>query len=557
MTIADMLKLGRRWWWVFVACPLLAAGAAYLVSSLLTPIYQANLMLLINQSRVPGVINYDDILAAQQRTQTYSRLVTTRPVLEETIRKLNLSMTPEQLLKKVDVSPVRDTQLFTVAVSDPRPEQAATIANTIGQVFIDQTRDQNVAATGTSREALQKEIDAAKQQIDDLTAQIVNLRDGPDASAAAVQSQIADLETRLGQQQSSYNGLLATQQQIDLANAQANSQIRVAEPAVAPTKFVKPRIVVNTALSGVLGLLIAAGLVALAGYLDDTVKTSGDVRRLTGKAALGSIPVLVSADGVESLRAPHSAAAERYRSLRTALQFATLGQPIRSLVITSPRPGDGKTATVTNLGAVLAQAGQRVILVDADLRKPQLHTHFSGVKNRAGLTNLLLAQPGDGLAGALLQPTEIPGLRVLTTGPLPPNPADVLNMPRMREILAHLEDAADIVLVDAPPMAVSDPLIIAGLVDGVLLVMVGGRTRSGELTQVVQELMRTATPLIGAVINRVDVKGDGFYAHYASYYGAGSDWVGDGDPAASSRTDPDGRHASADRPARQVGDPGD
>jgi non-specific protein-tyrosine kinase len=239
------------------------------------------------------------------------------------------------------------------------------------------------------------------------------------------------------------------------------------------------------------------------------------------------------------------------------LQFATLEQPIRSLVNTSPQPGDGKTATVTNLGAVLAQAGQRVILVDADLRKPQLHTHFGGVKNRAGLTNLLLAQPGDGLADALLQPTEIPGLRVLTTGPLPPNPADVLNLPRMREILAYLEDAADIVLVDAPPMAVSDPLTISGLVDGVLLVMLGGRTRSGELTQVVQELTRTSTPLIGAVINRVDVKGDGFYTHYASYYGAGSDRGGDGDPAASSRTDLDGRHASADRSVRQVGDPGD
>ena len=162
MTIADMLKLGRRWWWVLLACPLLAAGAAYLVSSFLTPIYQANLMLLINQSRTPGVTNYDDILAAQQRTQTYSRLVTTRPVLEETIHRLNLTMTPDQLAKKLDVSPVRDTQLVTVAVSDPSAEQAAKIANTIGQVFIDQTQAQNVATTSSSHDALQKEIDAAK-----------------------------------------------------------------------------------------------------------------------------------------------------------------------------------------------------------------------------------------------------------------------------------------------------------------------------------------------------------------------------------------------------------
>ena len=299
MTIADMLKLGRRWWWVLLACPLLAAGAAYLVSSFLTPIYQANLMLLINQSRTPGVTNYDDILAAQQRTQTYSRLVTTRPVLEETIHRLNLTMTPDQLAKKLDVSPVRDTQLVTVAVSDPSAEQAAKIANTIGQVFIDQTQDQNVATISSSRDALQKEIDAAKQHVDDLTTQIADLRAQTNALTPAVQAQIAGLETQLSQYQSTYNGLVETQQQIDLANSQANSQIRIAEPAVAPTKFVKPRMLVNTALSGALGLLIAVGLVALAGYLDDTIKTGDDVRRLTGKAALGSIPRLVAADGIE------------------------------------------------------------------------------------------------------------------------------------------------------------------------------------------------------------------------------------------------------------------
>jgi non-specific protein-tyrosine kinase len=314
---------------------------------------------------------------------------------------------------------------------------------------------------------------------------------------------------------------------------------------------------VNTALSGALGLLIAVSLVALAGYLDDTIKTGDDVRRLTGKAALGSIPQLVAADGIESLRVPHSPTAERYRSLRTALQFATLGQPIRSLVMTSPRPGDGKTTTIANLGTVLAQAGQRVILVDANLRKPQLHTHFSGVTNRAGLTNLLLAQAGSGTEEALLQPTEIPGLRILTTGPLAPNPADVLNLPRMKEILSWLEDMADVVLIDAPPMAVSEPMTIAGLVDGILLVMVSGRIRSGELTRVIQELTRTATPLVGIVINWIDAKSDDYSTHYYSYYGTGSYRAeGDGPPPGSG-TGLDGQHPSVDHPVRQFGNPGD
>lgn len=242
---------------MFILYPLLAAGAAYLVSSFITPVYQANLMLLINQSQAPGVTNYDDILAAQQRTQTYSRLVTTRPVLEATVKQLNLTLTPEQLLKKVNVSPVNDTQLVTVAVLDPSPQQAATIANTLGQVFIDQMQAQDIATTASSRDTLRKDIDDTKQHIDDLTTQITNLRNGPAALTDAVQAQIAGLEMQLSQFQSTYNSLLSNQRQIDLANAQATSQIRVAEPAVAP------RIVVNTVLSGVLGLLIAAGLVAL------------------------------------------------------------------------------------------------------------------------------------------------------------------------------------------------------------------------------------------------------------------------------------------------------
>ena len=289
-----------------------------------------------------------------------------------------------------------------------------------------------------------------------------------------------------------------------------------------------------------LGLVIAAGMVMFIGYIDNTVKSSDDVRRLTGGSAVGTIPLTRAKEGLEPLQFPRSPATEAYRALRTNLQFASLGRDVHSLVVTSPRPGDGKTTTISNLATVLAQGGQRVILVDADLRKPRLHKMFSGLANRTGLTNLLLADARVDL-DPLLQSTAVPNLRVLTTGPLPPNPSDVLNSPKMRDAIAYLEEEADVVLIDAPPMAVSDALIIASLVDGVMLVTTGGRTRGNELTNVVEALGRSGTTLTGVVINRARLDGESYY-YYQSYYSADSE-----PPASPGSGDDDSPSRSKDR----------
>lgn len=516
LTLVDLIKLGRRWWWVLLLCPTLAAAVAFLVSSAMTPIYRAEATLLIEQSQVPGTIQYNDILAAERLTRTYSRLVTTRSVLEETIARLNLSLTPEQLQEQIEVTAVRDTQLVKVAVLDPSPERAATVANTLAQVFIEQQQARQRAITGSSREELQRSIDDVRTRIDELSSRIAELEQGPDAGSAEVQAELSSLRGELNQAQTTYSALLEAQQRMALAEAQAGTRVLVAEQAVPPVDFVKPRTLLNTGLAGLLGLALGIGLVLVAGYLDDTVKTSEDVQRLTGKAAIGAIPVFPRGNGLEPVANPHSLVTETYRALRTNLQFATAGRAIRSIAVTSPRPGDGKTTTLTNLGVVLAQAGQRVILVDADLRKPALHRAF-GLVNRSGLTNLLL-RGGDEDLGGFLRPTPVEGLQVLTTGPLPPNPPDLLGSPRMAELIERLERLADIVLIDTPPLALSDPLIVAGSVDGVLLVTMAARTRSTELIRALEELSRASTPVIGVVLNQVRLEHDSYYAYYYEYY---------------------------------------
>jgi non-specific protein-tyrosine kinase len=513
MTTLDILRHARRWWWILILCPFIAATTAYFVTSSATRVYQAELTLLV-EGQATGASDYNDILANERRAQTYSLLVQTRPVLQETIDRLGLALTPGELDSMLSVRPIGGTQLISVSVSDASPQRAADVANTVGAVFVDQAVAQQAAVAGTSREELLRNTEEVKTQIDDTSATIDALRQRSDASSTAIQAEIVTLQSRLNQLQLTYSSLLEAQQRMDIAESELQTRVRVVEQAIPPAAPVSPRVKLNTALGGMLGLMLAGGLVLLLGYLDNTIRTSDDLRRLTGQAALGEIPVLTTNVGIVALTAPQSADVEAFRSLRTNLQFATLGREVRSVVVTSLHPGDGKTTTIVNLATVLAQGGQSVILVDGDLRKPQVHRLF-GLSNRMGLTNLLLSSSRDSLESAL-QPTTTPGLLVTTSGPLPPNPSDVLQSKRMVEIVDRLE-VADLVLIDSPPIAVSDALVTAAIVDGVVLVMSAKRTRPNEVLAAIESISRTGTPLLGIVINRASLSSTA-YSYYRSYY---------------------------------------
>lgn len=516
LTLLDLLKLVRRWWWVLVFCPVLAAGAAYFVSSAMTPIYRATTTLLVEQSQVPGSTQYNDILAAERLTRTYSQLAQSRPVLEETIQRLSLPLTPDELDEQVEVAAIQNTQLIQIAVRDPSPQRAAAIANTIALVFIDRIEQQQRLQTGSSRQELQKSIEDTKARIDELSARIADLEARPDASSATVQAELAGLRSQLNQAQTTYSALLEADQRMALAEAQARSRVSVAVEAVPPERPVAPRNLLNTGLAGLLGLALGFGLVLVAGYLDDTVKTSEDVQRLTGRAALGIVPRYQTNSSLATLRQPQSLPSESYRALRTNLQFALAGHDVKTLLVTSPRPGDGKTTTLANLAVVLAQGGQNIIVVDADLRKPAQHRLFPGLANRSGLTSLLLA--GEEIdVEPYLRPTPVANLRVLTSGPLPPNPPDLLSSPRFAEVLQQLRERADLVLLDTPPLTLSDPLVVASRADAVLLVTLAGRTRSAELVRAVEALAPTPARLLGVVVNAVQLEQEGYYYYYYEY----------------------------------------
>lgn len=215
--------------------------------------------------------------------------------------------------------------------------------------------------------------------------------------------------------------------------------------------------------------------------------------------------------------APKSPAAEAYRTLRTNIQFAGLDRPCRTIVITSATPSEGKTTTAANFGVVCAQAGSRVCLVDADLRKPSLH-HVFGMDNQRGVTNALLE--GKALADVAL-PTRVPGLSVVVSGPLPPNHAELSASQRMRELLDAATRDFDLVLCDTPPvLSVSDAVALSAQCDGVILVVRVGGVSTAAVRRAAEQIDAVNGRMLGVLLNRVDTRRNGYYAEYHRYYHA-------------------------------------
>ena len=211
-----------------------------------------------------------------------------------------------------------------------------------------------------------------------------------------------------------------------------------------------------------------------------------------------------------TIRDPRSPAAEAYRTLRTNIQFASLDRPLRTLLATSSAPDEGKSTTIANIAVTVAQSERRVLLVDCDLRRPTLHTMF-GLPNEAGLTSLILDEDGR----IPVQKTDIPGLLVLTSGPLPPRPADILGSRRMEAVIAQLRDHADMVLFDTPPVnAVTDAAVLATKVDGVLLVFRSGTTKRDRARDARRQLEKVNANIVGVVLT--DVKGEETYGYYGN-----------------------------------------
>lgn len=509
-----------RWLWLIVLGTLLAGGTAYLVSRNMTPIYRASTTLLINQARNPALTDYTSLITSERLAKTYAELLTKRPVLEEVAERLGVEADETEetggggLPAAINVSPVRDTQLLQVSVEGDDPQLAMDIANTLPEVFIEQNAEMQLTRFASSKENLSKQMALIESDME-ATQQAIN--DLEDSDSAADQSELARLQTLLTQHQSNYAGLLSSYEEIRLAEVQSMDNIVVAEPAELPRFPIKPRKLQNTLLAAVVGCMLAVGVAFLIEYLDDTIKSSEDVGQALGLSTLGAITRFSTEDEARLIAAAHprSPISEAYRALRTNIQYSSVDNPLKTLLVTSTDPTEGKTTTVANLGTVMAQAGLSVILVDSDLRRPALHQYFE-VSRNLGLTNALLDKNPN--PDGYLQETEVENLRVLTCGPLPPNPSELLNSQRMRELIEQLKGEADVLLFDSPPiLAVTDASILANQVDGVLLVVDAGTTRRGVAQRGKEQLDKVGANVLGAALNKLSHRGRGGYYYYYYY----------------------------------------
>ena len=530
MELRRQIAIVRAWLPLLIAAVLLAAGVAYAVSSQLPKAYEAQATLIVGQSLSAVNPDFTQIQVSQSLSTTYATVATTRPILDAVIAQLHLGVTSDELLKQVRADAPLDSTLLRIIAQDGDPARAAAIANALATQLI----AASPAVQGSQAEfqvSIEADLKATQDQVRTTQAQ-VDVLSGLSNRTAAQDAELATLEGRLVSLQSTLATLLSVS-----AN-QASNLLTVIEPAVAPAQAVSPRPLLNTLLAAVLGLLIAAGVAFIAEYLDDGVKDADAVQEASGLSTVGTIARMKgdrSRSEIYRLAAllyPRSSLAEAYRTLRTNIEFASVDGPIQTLLVTSSAPGEGKTTTASNLAVVFAQAGRRVLLVDADLRKPGVHMVFD-LPNTHGLTNLLRNEHAD--LGAVAQVTEQDNLRVLTTGPLPPNPAELLGSQRMRSVLEQLKTGFDLLIVDSPPVqAVTDATILSSFLGGTLLVIDASRSRRRVVHQAREGLDRAGARVLGAVLNRSPTKTLPRYADYGDVYGGEAQRVTKSGPEALS-----------------------
>lgn len=500
------LSLFWHWVWLFIIVAVVAGLTSYFISSRMRPFYQSTTTMLVNEAPATKATDYTSVLMSKQLTSTYAQMMVTDPILNQVIKEVGIGNTIDELKDWIDVSVIRDTQLVQVTVTTTDPEFSARIANAVVKVFAEQIQAIQIGRFVQSKAALETQLAETDKQIVLYTDMV---------EKAATTDEKERLDAKLTQYRSIYANLLLSYEQIRLAEAQSVSSVVQVETATPNESPVSPKTLLNTALAAIAGFLLAVIIIVTREALDDTVKTPKDIIEKFKLPVLGVINRHPTNNKKPiSLLEPRSPTAEAYRALRTNVNYTSVDGPLKRILVTSAEPGEGKSTTISNLAVVLAQNGSRVILADCDMRHPQLNTHFN-LPNRIGMSTLFSHQE---VVKSVSQPTGLAGLSVVTTGPLPPNPAELMSSQTMQKILNLMSENADIVLIDTPPvLAVTDAAALAPSLDGVLLVVQPGKTRTTALRQTLEQLSQVNARVLGVVLNNVVTRGKSYGYHYKEY----------------------------------------
>ena len=498
-----------RWAWLIILASFLAGISALVVSLRMDPIYQASTTLLVNEAPGTQATDYTALLASERLTRTYSEMLVKKPVLNEVIEHMNLPFTNEALKEMITVQAVRDTQLIEIIVEDTLPNRAASIANEIVVVFSDQIQAMQEARYASTKISLEVQLNKLETEIDEAQTAILSL-----GEAADEKTERDRLEATIVGYRQTYASILQSYEQVRLSEAETISNVIQAERADPSLEPIRPRVFINTALASVVGAMLALGGVFLMESLDDTIRGTEDVTGYLELPVLGVIRKIESGENLVTAVNPRAPASEDFRSLRTNIQFASVDLPLRTILVTSATPGDGKTTISSNVSVVLAQGGKTVAFIDADLRRPRVHKQMR-ISNRWGLTSLFM---DDGVNfNSVMRKNESSGLSIVTSGKIPPNPAELLGSEKMEKIITALKSQVDMVVFDSPPLtAVTDAAVLSKKVDGVILVVESGKTKITAAQHAVKQLQRVGANILGVVINNVGANNHRYYFNY--YY---------------------------------------
>ncbi len=330
-----------------------------------------------------------------------------------------------------------------------------------------------------------------------------------------------------------YDGMLQRLREIGVASGAQENNIALIDSALRPGRPYLPNTQRNLLMALAIGLAVGVGVALILEFLDTTIRRTDDVEKLVGRPVLGLIPMVKMKEQKQKTGAtqklqdravshyselhPKSAVSEAFRSLRTSLMFSTPQGMPKTILVTSPGPGDGKTTNTINLATVMAQNGARVLVIDADLRKPRLHRDF-GVPHAPGLTNRIAGSQSAATEQSAIVPTSVENLFIMPSGSQAPNPAEMLSSERMRKIISMASRAFDHVIIDsAPVLGLADALILSRCVDGVIMVVGAGKTAKDSIKVSTRRMAQVQAPLLGVVMNQVDLDSPD-YAYYTQYY---------------------------------------
>jgi len=504
----------KRKWWVIASIVLVTAAALLFSFFLQETVYQASSWVVVKEKPLESSVLQETIseLSSQpeRSLQTHVELIKTKEMAGKVAEALELDLTQQELMARISVEPLSNTNIIVIKAADHYPERARDISNQYAIAYQEWRRSENVKEISKARGEVWEVLQATKDEAIELSREI-EARFGNQAipEELKVEQQIA---------YSYYVDLQRMYRELSISEDLMSGGLEVIVDSDAPSSPVNPRPVRNGVLAFFLGAILGLGLAFLVDYLDDTIETREEAQRLYEAPVLGEIPRSRELEGEQRrsslvmVTEPKSPIAESFRALRTNIQYVNYERQLKALMVTSAGPAAGKTFVLANLAVSLAEAGHRVIVICCDMRRPTLHEFFH-LSNAVGLSTVLV---GKKTFEESLKSSGKRNLQVLTSGPLPPNPSELIGSRRMNELLAQAKSMADFILIDTPPvLAVSDAAVLAPRTDGVLVVCGMGSAKRDEARKTRDMLQQLKSNLVGVVLNYTEeARSYGYYYHY-------------------------------------------